>query len=142
MDTFWDGRREIRELRARMDQAFRLATQRQPSRQAALAPPLDFAADAEGFHVALDLPGVTRESLNVQAEHGALVVTGDKRAPEAGERRVLRQERAYGPFARTMPLPEEADLSQVTASLKDGELHITVGRKAEAAARRIEVVTG
>jgi len=140
MDTFWDARREIRELRARMDQAFRLA--RQQTRGAvALAPPLDFAAAADGFRVTLDLPGVSRDSLEVTVEQGALVVTGEKSEPEVGEGRVLRRERGYGPFARTIPLPEEADLSHVTAKLKDGELQVTVGRKMEAAARRIEVVT-
>ena len=139
MDTFWNGRRELRDLRARVDQAFRLAAQRQHCRPATLAPPTDFVAAAGGFHIALDLPGVSRESLQVQVEHGALVVTGDKAAPETEGTRVLRRERSYGPFARTIALPDEADLSQVTAKLKDGELHIIGGRRVEAAARRIEV---
>jgi len=140
MNTFWDGRRELRELRARVDRAFRLAAQRQHCRPATLAPPTDFVAAADGFHIAVDLPGVSRESISVQADHGVLVVTGDKAAVEAEGARVLRRERSYGPFCRTIPLPDEADLSQVTAKLKDGELHLTVGRRAETAPIRIEVV--
>ena len=57
-----------------------------------------------------------------------------------GGARVLRRERQYGVFSRMIPLPDEADLSQVTAKLKDGELHIQVGRQAQAGPRRIEVM--
>ena len=141
MHTFWDGRREIRELRARMDQAFRLARQQQPCRAAQFAPPVDFAVEPDGFALTFDLPGVARESFEVKVEHGALVVSGEKPAPEEEEGvRTLRRERSYGAFNRTIPLPDEADLSQVTAKLKDGELQIKVGRRAEGTARRIEVV--
>ncbi len=140
MDTYWDARREMRELRARMDQAFRLA--RQQARAASvLAPPLDLTVDAEGFAAVVDLPGVARDSLTVQVERGAVTITGDKPAPETPEGRVLRRERAYGAFRRTIALPEEADLAQVTAKLKDGELRVRVGRKVEAGPRRVEVVT-
>ena len=47
-----------------------------------------------------------------------------------------------GPLhSRTIALPEEADLAQVTAKLKDGELRVRVGRKVVAGPRRVEVVT-
>jgi HSP20 family protein len=137
---FWHGRRDVRELRARVDQAFRLARQQAAAGPPAYPAPMDFGASPEGFTIALDLPGVDRESLDVRAEHGALIVTGRKLADEADGTTVLRRERTYGTFTRTIPLPDEADLTQVTAKLKNGELQIKVGRRAEAEGRRIEVV--
>jgi len=139
-DTFWDARREIRELRARMDQAFRLARQQQAAAAGQLAPPLDCHVGPEGFTLIFDVPGVDRASLNVKVEHGVLTVTGEKPAADDATTRVLRRERAYGTFRRTIPLPEDADPSQVTAKLQDGELRISIGRQAEAGPRRIEVV--
>lgn len=140
MHTIWDGRREVRELRARMDQAFRMACQQQPCRPGHLAPPVDFVVAEDGFHVTLDVPGVSRDSLSVQIERGALVITGEKAETEPAEGRVLRRERRYGTFRRALALPDEADLGEVSAKLSNGELHIKIGRQAQAAPRRVEVV--
>ena len=48
-------------------------------------------------------------------------------------------ERAYGTFSRSFVLPVGADVSRISADLRDGVLHITVPKRAEMQARRIEV---
>ena len=140
MDYYWDPRREIRELKARVEQAFRCAQYQErvcrPAGQ--VVPPVDFTSAPEGFTVTFDLPGARREDIEINVERGALVVSGSKALAE-GEGSVLRRERSYGAFKRVLPLPDEADVSQVTARLKHGELEIRVGRRGEEAARRVEI---
>lgn len=127
-------------MKARVEQAFRCAQHQErvcrPAGQ--VLPPVDFTATADGFTVTLDLPGVRREDLDIQVERGALVISGNK-ALGNGEGSVLRRERTYGTFKRALPLPDEADVSQVTASLKHGELRVKVGRRVAEAARRVEI---
>lgn len=143
MTYYWDTRREIRELRARVEQAFRAAQQQERVCRPAgmLAPVVDLMSDERGLVVLVDLPGVARDDVEVQVERGALVISGTKQMDEGDENPVvLRRERAYGTFSRTIPLPDEADLSQVTAKLRHGELEVRIPRLAEAGVRKVEVV--
>jgi HSP20 family protein len=141
----WDPRREIRELRARVEHAFRQAAARERSCRPAgrFVPPIDVSVGPEGLRLVMDLPGARQEDLSVTVERGALIVRGNKTPgkktldEEPGS--VLRREREYGSFARTIPLPDEADLANVTARLRDGELRVTGGRRAEAPPRRVEI---
>ncbi|MEN6549694.1 MAG: Hsp20/alpha crystallin family protein [Armatimonadia bacterium] len=143
MTYYWDTRREIRELRARVEQAFRAAQQQERVCRPAgtLAPVVDLMSDERGLVVLVDLPGVAKDDVEVQVERGALVISGTKQMEEGDESPVvLRRERTYGTFSRTIPLPDEADLSQVSAKLRQGELEVRIPRLAEAAPRKVEVV--
>jgi HSP20 family protein len=138
----WDQRRERRELLAEINRAFRAARQREAApAEEALHPALDFVADGEAYQVLVDLPGVTRELIEVLVERGALTIRGKKPVANA-DGRVVRRERQYGQFARLVSLPEDADLADVTATLRQGELVVRVGRKVAAGARRVEVTEG
>lgn len=142
MTYYWDPRHEIRELRARVEHAFRCAQQQErtcrPSGSVAL--PTDLSADADAFYVCLDLPGVTRQQVNVQVERGALIISGEKLVPEPPEgARVVRRRRSYGAFSRIIPLPQEADLGRVSACLRQGQLEVTIPRQAEAPPHRVEI---
>lgn len=138
----WDPQRERRELFAKVSRAFRAARQRDESAggQPAVHPALDFVTTDRAYVVLMDLPGTPREAIDVQVERGALTIRGKKPAPEG--HRVLRRERPYGPFARLVPLPDDADLADVTATLEAGELVVRIGRRTDAGPRRVEVVEG
>ena len=91
----------------------------------------DVHADAAGFVIEIDLPGVRAGELDVFAHGNAIVVEGTKeeRRPPRGERPAYeRAERDYGPFRRSFALPGPADLSRTVASLKSGVLRIEVPR--------------
>jgi HSP20 family protein len=139
----WDPRRERRELLAEVNRAFRVARQQEAAATAEVVRlPADFVAYTDRYEVLVDLPGVKREDLDVQVERGALTLRGKKAAASSAEERVLRRERQYGQFARLLPLPDDADLGQVAATLTHGELRLTIARRVEAGPRRIEVVEG
>jgi len=102
---------------------------------------MDFDVTPEAYVVTMDLPGVATSEVEVQVERGTLAIRGRKTPAEvSGE--VIRRERAYGTFARLAALPEDADLAEVTATLKAGELVVRIGRRVAAGPRRIEVTAG
>ena len=79
-EYYWNPRREIRELRARVEQAFRQAAAHERTCRPAggLIPPIDVSVGPEGVRVVMDLPGVRREDLSVTVERGALIICGCK----------------------------------------------------------------
>ena len=90
------------------------------------------------YHVELDVPGVTREGVELTYEKGTLRITTERMAPEAG-RKGLVDERRYGKVTRTVTRPESIDPESIAAELTNGVLHVTVSKKPEAQPKRIEI---
>jgi HSP20 family protein len=74
-----------------------------------------------------DLPGVSKEDLNVDYNDDSITVRGARREPkdEHVESR-YRSERFYGPFYRTITLPSGVKARNATATFRDGVLEIVV----------------
>lgn len=94
--------------------------------------------DANSYHVELDVPGVTRDNVDVTFEKGTLRITTERVAPEE-QRTGLVDERRYGKVTRTVTLPESIDPESIAAELNNGVLHLTVHKKPEAQPKRIEI---
>jgi HSP20 family protein len=90
------------------------------------------------YHVELDVPGVSRENVELTYEKGTLRITTERMAPE-DTRKGLVDERRYGKVTRTVTLPESIDPESIVAELTNGVLHVTVSKKPEAQPKRIEV---
>lgn len=90
------------------------------------APAADVLETTEAFLVELDVPGLERAQLELQAEAGSLVVRGERRAgwPTPPER-FLRLERSYGTFQRAFAFAHPIEPERVTAELLEGVLYVT-----------------
>jgi len=86
----------------------------------------------------MELPGVTREQIQVSYEDGALRIEGEKKAPEHKAHRHCSQRR-FGKFVRTFQLPSVVDPDGISAVCKDGILTITLAKRPETKAKKIEV---
>ncbi len=111
--------------------------------QADILPSLDLTSDENAYALSMELPGVEPENVKVEVRDNALVVAGEKKQESSGDQKnqhVL--ERAYGSFQRVLALPEDADTDAITASCKNGVLHIAIPRKAtsETQTKSIEIV--
>jgi len=72
-----------------------------------------------------------------------LTITGERTLEkEEKGRKYHRVERAYGRFARSFTLPEDADGSKVTAEFKDGVLKVHLLKSERAKPKSIEVKIG
>ena len=94
--------------------------------------------DAGSYHVELDVPGVTRDNVDLTFEKGVLRVTTERPAPEE-KRTGLVDERRYGKVTRTVNLPESIEPDSIAAELTNGVLHVTVAKKPEVQPKKIEI---
>lgn len=108
---------------------------------AALMPPVDVLEDASGITLYADLPGVSRDRLNLQVEAGTLTIDAeiDLNLPEGLQS--SHTEVGFGRFHRTFTLSSELDPEKVTAELADGVLKLSIPKAEHAKPRRIEIRT-
>jgi HSP20 family protein len=93
--------------------------------------------------VRADLPGMTKDDIEVDLADNALVIRGDRRSErEEEEEGYYHTERSYGSFYRTIPLPEGIDAENAEATFRNGVLEITMPAPERAGRRRLEVREG
>lgn len=90
-------------------------------------PSLDIVEKEGELIVRADLPGLTRENVEVTVTGELLTIRGERKREETetGEG-YFRSERAYGRFMRTVPLPEGAMGDRTRAVFRNGVLEITI----------------
>jgi HSP20 family protein len=104
-------------------------------------PTIDIRATDDEVVFVCDLPGVRREDVEITLENHTLTINGSRKfEPRENEQVVLG--RPYGAFSRSFKLPDYFDESNLSATLADGVLTISVPKHASAKPRRIPVSTG
>ncbi len=91
------------------------------------APPVDVRETEDAFIVTAELPGLSREDIQITLENDILRVSGERKF-ERDEKpeNYHRIERSYGAFTRAFPLPSQVDAERVQAAFESGVLTITV----------------
>ncbi|MES2384023.1 MAG: Hsp20/alpha crystallin family protein [Pseudomonadota bacterium] len=108
----------------------------------AVLPPVDIFEDDAGFTVLADLPGVSRERLNVRVDGDSLVIEGAAEAPVGGEMAMIYGEVLNPLYRRSFTLSRELDPSRIDAKLDKGVLRLSIPKAEAARPRRIEVTVG
>ncbi|WP_278490289.1 Hsp20/alpha crystallin family protein [Achromobacter insolitus] len=112
---------------------------RSKEQRPATLPAVDIFEDATGVTVIADLPGVTKERLNVKVESEMLVIEGEASVQVPNDVRLIHGELREPLFRRSFRLGPEFDKDAISASLKQGILTLRVPRVREAQPRRIPV---
>lgn len=102
--------------------------------------PVDVQGDANSWIVKAELPGISKENINISLEHGLLTIIAEKK--EEISRKNTNQyisERNYGSFTRSLRLPNDVDEKSVSANLTDGVLEIQLKRAETTKQRRIPI---
>ncbi|MCA9727851.1 MAG: Hsp20/alpha crystallin family protein [Candidatus Eisenbacteria bacterium] len=112
-----------------------------PESSGAMTPAMDFVEEKDHFRVALDLPGLTKEDIEVTMHDGVLTVRGERKAEteEKQEGRLVRRERFRGTFERTMRLPKKVDANKIEATFRNGVLELNIPFAAEAQPIRLQL---
>ena len=103
------------------------------------APLADVVETPEAYFVELELPGLGKDDVLIQAQGDELVVRGERRPVASGSPIFHRLERRYGPFARGFRFPEEVDPDRIKADFTDGLLRLEVPKVRQRASTRIRV---
>lgn len=137
LPALWDG---LNRFQGEMDRLFgRLGTEARRA-LAPVYPLLNVWEDEAAFHVEAELPGLSREQLQITVAQGNQVTLEGERRPEEGEGTGWhRRERGFGRFRRTLTLPAPIDPDKVEAKMDNGVLRLTLPKAEEARPRRITV---
>jgi HSP20 family protein len=111
----------------------------QEPREVYLRPATDIFEDEAQITLVADMPGVSRERLNVQVDHDTLLLEGAIEVPGASELQALHADVRAGSYRRSFVLSQELDAERIEATLKDGVLQVRIPKRAELRARRIAV---
>ena len=104
-----------------------------------VSPAVDIFEDANGITLLADMPGVSRDRLDVKLDGDTLCVEGRVELDMPSDMRALWAEVSVPRFRRTFTLSRELDAARIEANLKDGVLALRVPKQAHAQPRRIEV---
>jgi HSP20 family protein len=141
--TRWDPFQDMLTLREAMSQLFEESvvspTGARSSGQS-FVPALDLSETPEAFLVEAAVPGLKPEDLNITVENNILTISGEVRQDEERkERNYHRVERRFGSFQRIMTLPNTVKADQISATLENGVLHLSIPKTEEVKPRRISV---
>ncbi|MCK6414104.1 MAG: Hsp20/alpha crystallin family protein [Giesbergeria sp.] len=94
-----------------------------------------------GYTVQAEVPGVPKEDIHVSVEGNVVSLRAEVRQLDQkteGEK-VLRSERYYGSVARSFQLPADIDAGQAKAKYDNGVLTLTLPKKLNNAAQRLNI---
>ena len=124
-----DGQNELTQASRDNDQAA----------QRAAMPAVDIFEDASAITLLADMPGVSRERLDVRLDGDTLVIDGTVEIPTLTGMSALWAEINVPRFRRMFTLSRELDTARIEANMKDGVLTLRIPKQAQAQPRRIAV---
>jgi HSP20 family protein len=111
----------------------------QQADRATMTPDVDIMEDAAGITLLADMPGVSKDRLNVRVESDRLFIEGEVSISIPEALKVFHSEMSNASYQRTFVLGREFDRANIDANLKDGVLTLRIPRLQEAQPKRIEV---
>jgi HSP20 family protein len=94
--------------------------------------PVDIYADKDNTYVRAELPGVTREAINLEVADGQLTISGNRKEQDQDQEQIAE-------FSRVIALPDNVAADKVTAAYADGVLTVTLPKQEQAKPRKIEI---
>lgn len=120
------------------DVAKRKETMPERSRQVPIiAPRVDIYENDDGILLYADMPGVTKEDININVDNGTLVISGVRNLQSAGV--ATLEEFGDVEYRRTFSVPQTIDVAKVNAELNEGVLKLLLPKSEAAKPRQIEI---
>jgi len=148
MSQQWNPLQDLMVLQDRMNRLFEDATQRRNQAEATSGdeferadwtPAADIYETESDYLIAMDLPGIDRQALEIDVDDNRLVVRGTRPISESKQH---RSERPKGKFLRTFSVPGSVDQGKIGAEYKDGVLQIRLPKRGEQKSKRIDIKIG
>jgi len=109
------------------------------------SPRLDVFDNDEAYFIKVDVPGIDSKDIDLSVTNDVLTIKGERKKEKKEDasrktgQQYTREERIYGSFHRTVPLPLPVDARHVDAKLQDGVLYITLPKREETKPKKIAV---
>jgi len=103
-------------------------------------PPVDIQETEDAFRLFAELPGLTKEDIQITLENNVLRLSGERKLEKDVKKdNYQRIERVYGSFARSFSLPHQVNSEGVTASFENGVLTVSVPKAEQSKPRKISI---
>lgn len=103
-------------------------------------PPVDIQETEEGYRLQAELPGLTKDDIQITLENNVLRLTGERKYERDVKKESFhRIERTYGTFSRAFALPHQVNAEGVQAAFENGILTLTVPKAEQAKPRKIAI---
>lgn len=93
---------------------------------AGFVPDCEFEERAHDYCFSLDVPGVDFRDINIELSGHYLRIYGERQRPKRMGSKLHRREKGYGSFSRSLTLPADADIDNVSATYEDGVLNVWI----------------
>jgi HSP20 family protein len=108
---------------------------------------VDVHEDVDHFYVEAELPGFTKDDVDITLEDGVLTLRAERKIetksnPNQNAKQPLHVERRWTRFERSFTLPTAVNENSVKASLNEGMLTITLDKREEVKPRKIQINAG
>lgn len=139
----YDPFRELRGLQDEMNRLFMTNFSRGADEGFASggwSPRVDIFENRENLVIEVELPGMKREDVDLSIENNVLTLRGERKFEKKDEGdNYHRVERSYGSFTRSFTLPQTVTAEGAIADFKNGVLRVTLLKREETKARKIEI---
>jgi HSP20 family protein len=140
--TRWEPFGGLTALRRDMDRLFEQFLGREPFQSGGAEPAIEVADTKDAVVVKAQVPGVSKENIQVSVTENTLMLKGEVKQEETkDDKNYHRREFHYGAFTRTIALPTTVQADKATAQLKDGVLEVTIPKREETKAKDIPIQT-
>jgi HSP20 family protein len=103
------------------------------------SPPVNVFQQGDDLVAIVELPGVNKEDLNIQAKENTIRIAGRKAIDYPENVSLHRRERLSGVFDRTLVVPMQIDPNGIKAEYSDGLLALFIARAERDKPRTIEI---
>lgn len=102
-------------------------------------PPTDIYDLGDKLVMELEMPGVTKDGVDISLEKHVLTIRGKTKDQSRDDWRMIYAEYGEGDYERAFTLSEHLDEDKIDASLKNGVLRLELPKAETAKARKISV---
>jgi HSP20 family molecular chaperone IbpA len=118
-----------------------------PSYNLSIIHPMDVVEGPKSYEIHTDAPGMTADEIKVELYDKTLTISGEHKAEQKHEEsgKIWRRERTSRKFTRTFVLPDDSKPNDLSASLENGVLKVSVPKIEETEKpkpKRITIATG
>ena len=140
----WEPLRRLEEFDKVITGLFTPGAPENVTTRAILRPAADYVADAESYSVAVDLPGVRKEDVEISVEGDVLKIRAQRnpRVQSENEKTAVQsyvRELRSGTLQRSFRLAKDADASAVSASFVDAVLEVRIPKQKKPEPRKVEI---
>ena len=138
-----DPAREVDSLQSEVNRLFDTFFGGNDARGRRWVPAMDLAEAGDHLVLRADLPGLTRDDVNIEIKDGVLTVSGERKAEHRDDAEgFYRVERAFGSFSRSLTLPDGVDADDVSAEFENGVLEVRIPKPEERKPHRVTIGSG